>query len=161
MISEDVLSFMHSREGQRQAQAYLSSARQLEALIALRLARLDELRARGERVTRALDGMPGGSGLGDRVGHAAAALADQEELLLEDYHKLLAKQAEIHNTIHHIPRPLQRAVLEMRYLQGLSMIGIAHRLSYDVRQVQRLHHEGLCHVAGQIAIGRIRPEGEQ
>lgn len=160
MTVEEAYAFIRSPQGLAAARDYLSAALRLDAMIALRLSRLDAARARGERVTRALDALAGGGGAGDRVGEAAADLADQEAALLADYHALLKQQKEIGAAIARVPEDRQRMVLEMRYLQGLPFFRIAMTLHYDERQVYRLHERGLRHVAAQIALGEIAPAAE-
>lgn len=156
MAEHPLFTYIHSKEGQIRARAYLSSAKPLEALIALHHARMDRLRQQAAGLTRALDAMPGRGGHSDRVGNAAAELADLEEQIVRDYHLLMERQSELTHVVRNIPDDRERAVLEMRYLHGLSMLGIAHRLGYEVRQIQRIHHQGLARVAGWIYQGVIQ-----
>lgn len=156
MADHPLFTYIHSKEGQMHARAYLSSSKPLEALIALHHARMDRLRQQGAGLTRALDAMPGSGGHSDRVGNAAAELADLEEQIVQDYHRLMERQSELAHVVRSIPDDRERAVLEMRYLHGLSMLGIAHRMGYEVRQIQRLHHQGLARVAGWIYQGMIQ-----
>ena len=134
-----------------QAQNLLGAALRMNAMIGLKLAQLDQLRSRAASVTQRLDGLPRGTGYGDRVGEAAAKLADQEAELLEDYHRLLDQQSAIRRYIQALPDPLWRAVMEMRYLQGTAFPMIAARLAYDERQIYRFHKKALIHVALQMA----------
>lgn len=134
-----------------QAQNTLSAALRMNAMIGLKLAQLDQLRSRAVSVTQRLDGLSRGTGYGDRVGEAAAKLADQEAELLEDYHRLLDQQFAIRGYIQALPDPLWQAVMEMRYLQGTAFPMIAARLAYDERQIYRFHKKALMHVALQMA----------
>lgn len=155
MIEAPLQEYMASKEGQDHARAYLSSAKPLEALIGLKLSRLDVVRAQGQRVTRAMDSLPAGGGRGDKVGDAAVTLADMEDELLADYHRLIERQSELAHHIRRIPDAAARTVLELRFLHGLSMQGIAFRMEYDVRQVQRIQKRGLERIAGWIFTGLI------
>lgn len=154
MTHEEALAFSQSPAGQCAARDYLSTALRLDAMIALRLAQLDELRDRAERITRVVDAQRG-NGSGDRVGDLAAEIADQEAGLLEDYQTLLQRQKAIGTVIRQVPEERQRMVLEMRYLQGMPFVNISMTLHYDERQTYRLHARGLRHVAAQLALGEI------
>lgn len=159
MTHEEALAFSQSAAGQCAARNYLSAALRLDAMIALRLARLDTLRDQAERITRLTDAQRG-SGYSDRVGDAAAEIADQEAELLEAYQALLSKQKAIGTAIRRVPEERQQMVLEMRYLQGMPFTRISMALHYDERQTYRLHARGLRHVAAQLALGEI-VDGEE
>ena len=151
MTHEEALIFSRSQAGQQAARNYLSAVHVLDNAIALRLSRLDALRAQGERITQALGGIRG-CGYGDKVGEAAAELADQEAALLEDYQRLLGCQREIGDVIRRVPDETAKLVLEMRYLQNLSFVAIAMRVHCDERQAYRYHKRGLEYVAFQLAL---------
>ena len=155
MTAENIFAFSQSKAGLLAAREYLSGAMHLDNLIAVRLSRLDLVRSRATRVTRMLDGMPGSVQYSDLLGETTAELADLETELLQDYQRLLQRQKEIDAAIRRIPDEEQRAVLEMRYLQQKSFASIAIRLSYEERQIYRLHKKGLCHIAAQMAAGEI------
>ena len=150
MTPEEKMEFARSREGLQAARDYLSAALRMDNLIAVRLSRLDQLRSRGKSISLLLDSVQSGS-VSDRVGDTAAELADQEEALLRDYRELLRLQKEIGDVIASVPWDEPRMILELRYLQRLSMVAISMKLHYDERQVYRLHQKGLAHVAFQLA----------
>ena len=151
MTLEEALIYAKSPEGMQAARAFLSAAARLDGMIALRLARLDRLRTRGEKMTQSLNGLKG-SGYGDKVGEAAAELADQEKALLAEYKELLKRQKEIAVAIARVPDEQQQMVLEMRYLHSLSYVAISMRIHCDERQAYRYHNRGLVHVAMQLAL---------
>ncbi|MBE5786110.1 MAG: sigma-70 family RNA polymerase sigma factor [Clostridiales bacterium] len=136
------------------AREYLSSARRISAMISLRLAQLDRLREQGERVTRALGGPLGGSGAGDRVGDAAASLADAEEELLADYRRLTETETAIRSLLSTLPDARHRTVMEMRYLEGMPFFRIAMAMNYDERQIYRFHQRGLERVALMLSLDK-------
>ena len=152
MTPDRMLAALQTPENVAAARDFLSAALRLDALIAVKLARLDMLRDRAQRMGRALDGLPGGSGTGDRVGNAAAELADMEEDVRRDYAALLRRQKRIGAVIRAVPDEIQSAVLEMRYLQGMPFHRIAAALHYDERQIYRFHQRGVGHVAVQLAL---------
>ena len=151
MKPEEALMYAKSPEGLQAARQFLSAATRLDGMIALRLSRLDALRARGERITQSLSGLKS-SGYGDKVGEVAAELADQEKALLAEYKELLERQKEIARVIARVPDDQQRMVLEMRYLHSLSFVAISMRIPCDERQVYRYHNRALSHVALQLAL---------
>lgn len=155
MTETDILAFARSKAGLAAAREFVSGAHYLDNLIAMRLSRLDAVRSRATQVGRALSGMPGSGNIADRMGDAAAELADLEQELLADYHALLAKQKEIGAAIRRIPDERYAMVLEMRYLQQRPFPRIAIALSYDERQIYRFHEKGLRHIAAQIAAGEV------
>lgn len=134
------------------ARHMLGAALRMNAMIGLKLAQLDQLRTQATGMAQRLDGLPRGTGSGDRVGEAAAKRADLEAALLADYHALLDQQAAIRRYIRALPEQLWQTVMEMRYLQGTSFPMIAARLSYDERQIYRFHKKALAHVALQMAL---------
>ncbi|MBQ2976138.1 MAG: sigma-70 family RNA polymerase sigma factor [Clostridia bacterium] len=155
MTAKEIFLFSQSSAGMAMARDFLSGALHLDNIIAMRLARLDVVRNRATKVNRVLTGIPGSGQYSDLLGETAAELADLEAELLQDYHQLLQRQREIDAAIRRIPDERQRAVLEMRYLQQKSFAHIAIRLSYDERQIYRLHAKGLRHIAAQMAAGEI------
>lgn len=160
MPSVDAMAFANSREGIMAAREYLSAAQRLDNIIALRLSRLEMLRDRAMKITRAIESRPKRNQAGDLLANAACDAIDVEEELMMDYAKLLAKQNEINQLISEIPDDYQKMVLDLRYLQGVSMIGIAQRLHYDERTVQRIHEKALRQVALRLALWDKEPEEE-
>lgn len=153
MTPAEKLAWAETKEGVHAAREFLSGGQQIEAMIGLRLARLEKLRDHARRVTRAVEASCGRSGFrGDAMAEAVADTVAMEKELLQDYHNLLDKQKEIQQVIDRIPDDFQRMVLELRYLQGISMLGIARRLNYDERTVQRIHHKALSQVAVRLAV---------
>ena len=154
----DAMAFASSKEGLKAAREYLSSAQRLDNIIALRLSRLEMLRDRAAKITRAIEYRPKRNQAGDMLANAASEALDVEEELMFDYARLLAKQNEINQLISEIPDDYQKMVLDLKYLQGVSMIGIARRLNYDERTVQRIHEKALRQVALRLALWDKEPE---
>ena len=137
MTGEDVLAFIRSDEGRRAARDYLSAGLRRDAQIALRLARLDQLRKK-------------------RAENTAAIRAGEDEVR-RAYGRLRQTQQGILAAIRRVPDEICRQVLEARYVQGLPFFRIAMELHYDERQIYRIHRKGLEHVAAQIARGQAGP----
>jgi len=157
MEYEAALSWAASREGMQAAREYLSSAQRLDAIIALRLSRLDMLRDRARQITWAIEPRIRTRNMGDLLANAASDAMDVEEELLMDYARLLQKQNEINHLISDIPDDYQKMVLDLKYLQGISMVGIAQRLNYDERTVHRIHEKALRQVALRLALKEDAP----
>ena len=157
MEYEAALSWAASREGMQAAREYLSSAQRLDAMIALRLSRLDMLRDRARQITRAIEPRIRTRNRGDLMANAASDAVDMEEELLRDYARLLKMQKEIHQLISDIPDDYQKMVLDLKYLQGVSLVGIARRLNYDERTVQRIHEKALQQAALRLALKEDAP----
>ena len=157
MEYEAALSWAASREGMQAAREYLSSAQRLDAMIALRLSRLDMLRDRARQITRAIEPWIRTRNRGDLMANAASDAVDMEEELLRDYARLLKMQKEIHQLISDIPDDYQKMVLDLKYLQGVSLVGIARRINYDERTVQRIHDKALQQAALRLALKEDAP----
>ncbi|MBR1583915.1 MAG: hypothetical protein IJ662_00055 [Clostridia bacterium] len=142
MTAEEILAYIQSKEGQNAAREFLSGAQRIDAMVALKLARADQLRARARQLP-ALDA------------EAQQALREMEDEILADYNVLLKRQKQIGDAIRRVPEEVSRAVLESRYLQGLPFFRIAMNLNYDERQIYRYHQRGLQHIAGQLAAKMI------
>ena len=92
---------------------------------------------------------------GDSLAKAIARVMDYEHKADEIIDKLIDMRIEIENAIASVPDPIQREVLERRYLMyqpfeggydkktGLYIKGIDEAMGYSVRQVYRLHRYGL------------------
>lgn len=108
------------------------------------------VRAAGEKVTAGLNGMPGTSGPGDKVGLAAAILADLESERKEQLNKLDTERDKVVEIIMMVdggkPEHTQdlRMVLRWRYIHGLKWVEIAEEMDFAERHVTRLHGEALA-----------------
>ena len=92
---------------------------------------------------------------GDSLAKAIARVMDYEHKADEIIDKLIDMRIEIENAIASVPDPIQREVLERRYLMyqpfeggydkktGLYIKGIDEAMGYSVRQGYRLHRYGL------------------
>ena len=155
MTPEAALKYAQSKEGLCAARDFLSAALRMDAMIALKHARLDDLREKRERISRIIASALPSAGTGDRVGETAAEIADLENEVLRDYSALVARQKQIGDAIRRVPDPRQSGILEMRYLRGLPFFRIAMDMHYDERQIYRLHKKALEYVALRIALGEI------
>jgi len=95
---------------------------------------------------------------GDSLGAAMAALIDYEKEADRTIAELIKKWLLIEKTIKAIQNPVEREVLERRYLMyqpfessydkrtGKYIKGIAESMGYSERQIYRIHGEALKHI---------------
>lgn len=92
---------------------------------------------------------------GDGIAKAIAKVVDYERKADEIIDKLVDMRIEIENAINSVPDPIQREVLERRYLMyqpfesgydkktGIYIKGIDEIMGYSARQIYRFHDYGL------------------
>ena len=136
------------------AKEYLSQAYKLDREADMILQKADALRK--SLYGRGQNGESGNHfSSGDSLAKAIAKVVDYEHRADEIIDRLVEVRIEIENAIAEIPDPIQREVLERRYLMyqpfeggydkktGLYIKGIDEAMGYSVRQVYRLHRYGL------------------
>ena len=135
------------------AKEYLSQAYRLDKQADMVLQKADALRkslyGRGQNYENT------GHSNTDGIAKAIEKVADYERKADEIIDKLIDMRIEIENAINKVSDPIQREVLERRYLMyqpfeggydkktGLYIKGIDEAMGYSVRQVYRLHRYGL------------------
>ena len=136
------------------AKEYLSQAYKLDREADMILQKADALRK--SLYGRGQNGESGNHfSSGDSLAKAIAKVVDYEHRADEIIDRLVEVRIEIETAIAEIPDPIQREVLERRYLMyqpfeggydkktGLYIKGIDEAMGYSVRQVYRLHRYGL------------------
>lgn len=124
--------------------AYLSRYRYIDGQLDLMLRERDELRAKVERVTASVTGMPRGGG--DRHGseNLMIQLAELDEAIKERMGQLIHTRADIELRIMCISNPTLETVLRLRYIDGMSWEDVAEAMHYTTRHVINLHGMALC-----------------
>lgn len=136
------------------AKEYLSQAykldKQADMILQKAAAMRNSLYGRGQNGE---SGKPAPSG--DSLAKAITKVVDYERKADEIIDMLVDKRIEIENAIAEIPDPIQREVLERRYLMyqpfeggydkktGVYIKGIDKSMGYSVRQIYRFHGYGL------------------
>lgn len=107
--------------------------------------RILRTRARLEATTRALSPAPAGGGPDgpDRLGAGLGVLEEYQARLEAQLGQSEAIRAEIEAALEALEVPLQRAVLEARYLDGLPAWKTADKLYISESWVKKLHRAGL------------------
>ena len=97
--------------------------------------------------------MPGAAGaagtagkIRDRVGDTVAKIADLEREINTDIDALVDLGREISDKIKSIGQDKLRQVLELHYLNGLSLDEVAERMHYSYRQICRIHSQALAEI---------------
>ena len=143
------------------AKEYLNQAYVIDREINTILAKVDKLRNSLYGKGQKLDDVGGGkfSGDNDRLGDTIALVVDYENKANELIDKLIRARIEIEKVIQLVPDPVQREVLERRYLlfqqwdSGYDKItgeykkGIYDSMNFSRRQIFRIHGEALNSVA--------------
>ena len=126
------------------AKEYLAQARNIDHDIQDMLEEVAVLRSMAEKTTAILSGMPGKatkdtSRLADTVGK----LIEQEKKLDSEIDHLVDLRTEIYAAIQQVADRDARRVLHLRYMGYRSWSAIAEEMKLSLRQIYRLHGEGL------------------
>lgn len=132
-------------QGPKAIKAYLSRALTLDGEINCKLEQIARLRSRLTRCTRAITGMPTGSTPSDWT-DTVARITELEADLNADINRLIDLKREIGATIDAVADPMQRQLLELRYLCGWGWQQIADKLHYARETVCRMHKEALGNI---------------
>lgn len=130
------------------AKEYLSQYKDLNDSINAKLEQVAELRRKAQTVC---SGSSGGSGTHsstpyDRIGEITARIVDMEREINEDIDRSIDLQREIRTAIATVPEARLRTLLELRYINCLTLEEIAVRMGYCYMQICRLHGKALSAV---------------
>ncbi len=126
------------------AKEYLKQYRALDVQIQAKTERAALWRQRAEYVSPV--GMSGNGSIRDRVGDTAVKIADLEREINTDIDALVDLELDISTRIKAVARSNLRQVLELHYLNGLSLNEVAQRMHYSYRQICRIHGEALAEI---------------
>lgn len=85
----------------------------------------------------------GGTGAFDRMAEDVAKITDETEQLRAVKRQVDAALAEILAAIEAVPDETQKAVLTMRYVEGLDWISIADKIGYEISYTYIVHGRAL------------------
>ena len=144
------------------AKEYLSQAYKLDREADMILQKADALRkslyGRGQNYENT-----GHNSNNDGIAKAIEKVADYERKADKVIDKLVDMRIEIENAIAEIPDPIQREVLERRYLMyqpfegsydkktGVYIKGIDESMGYSTRQIYRFHGYGLQKIKKDVS----------
>ena len=138
------------------AKEFLSQAWHIDARIEDKLAEIDRIEEKRERImakltagrmTR-LTGMPRGGNYDwtdslEQVIQTDELIRDAKQALLQEVAELCRIKREVNDAINAVEDLRYRQVLELRYRSYMDWTSIAERMHYEVRHVTRLHGEAL------------------
>lgn len=144
------------------AKEYLSQAYKLDKQADMIIQKADALRK--SLYGRGQNGESGKqTSSGDSLAKAIAKVMDYERKADELIDRLVDMRIEIENAINEVPDPIQREVLERRYLMyqpfeggydkktGIYIKGIDESMGYSARQIYRFHGYGLQKIKKDVS----------
>lgn len=137
----------HSSED---ARIFLERYLACEREIRMKQEKAREIRSMAEKTTQTLSFVPTGNQTQDRVGDAAAKLADLAVELDSSALRLQRVLWEVESAIQQVPNACFRDLLRLRYICGKKWEQIALELNYSWRQIIRLHNAALSAVQDVI-----------
>ena len=85
----------------------------------------------------------GGAGAYDRMAEDVARISDETAQLEDAKAKTELALSEIMEAIQAVPDEMQRAVLLLRYVEGLDWITLSERIGYEISNTYILHGRAL------------------
>lgn len=96
-----------------------------------------------EKATQSFDPVPTGGGVSDRVGNAAAMIADIEREIEQEIAFAKDARKERVRAINAVQNPRYRMVLRMYYIAGMSFYKISCVLGKSERNIQDIHRKAV------------------
>lgn len=128
------------------AKEYLSRYRWQNDRINAKLGQVTELRRKAQTVSGGSSGGTHSSTPYDRIGEITAKLVDLEREINEDIDHSVDVQREILAAISTVEDERLRTLLELKYINCLTLEEIAVRMGYCYMQICRLHGKALSAV---------------
>ena len=126
------------------AKEYLAQARNIDHDIQDMLEEVTMLRSMAEKTTAILSGMPGKATKGtSQLADTVGKLIEQEQKIDGEIDRLVDLRTEIYAAIQQAADRDARRVLHLRYMGYRSWSAIAEEMKLSLRQIYRLHGEGL------------------
>lgn len=105
---------------------------------------LQQLRSQARRITAVYKAVPGGGGPGSGRAELIAQILQLETLIKADTKRLQDELATVRFMINSLDNYQERIVLNYRYINGKTFEEIAVKMSYDIRQITRIHGRALA-----------------
>ena len=128
------------------AKEYLSQYKGLNGSINAKLEQVGELRRKAQTVSSGSSDGAHSSTPRDRIGEITARIVDLEREINEDIDRSIDLQREIRAAIATVPDEHLRHLLELKYINCLTLEEIAVRMGYCYMQICRLHGKALTAV---------------
>lgn len=104
---------------------------------------LQQLQSQARRITTVYKAVPGGGGPGSGRAEVIAQILQLEEVIKADTKRLQDELMTVRFMINSLDDFQERVILNYRYINGKTFEAIAEKLSYEVRQVYRIHGDAL------------------
>ncbi len=128
------------------AKEYLSRYRWQNDRINAKLEQVAELRRKAQTVSSGSSDGSHSSTPYDRIGEITARIVDLEREINEDIDRSIDVQREIRAAITTVPDERLRHLMELRYINCLTLEEIARRMDYSYKQICRLHGKALLQI---------------
>nr|DAZ81212.1 MAG TPA: Protein of unknown function (DUF722) [Caudoviricetes sp.] len=128
------------------AKEYLSRYRWQNDSINAKLEQVGELRRKAQTVSSGSSDGAHSSTPRDRIGEITARIVDLEREINEDIDRSIDLQREIRAAISAVSDERLRHLLELKYINCLTLEEIAVRMDYSYKQVCRLHGQALIQI---------------
>lgn len=128
------------------AKQFLSLYRTCEKRVDSKMEQLIRCRARLQSLTASYSDMPRGGKSKDWT-DLVVRCTELEEMLEDELKELYDLRHSIVLAIEALENPMQRTVLELRYLNGYSWQKIMEKTNYADRSIFRMHYDGLMAIA--------------
>lgn len=125
---------------------YLSRYRWQNDRINAKLEQVAELRRKAQTVCSGSSDGTHSSTPYDRIGEITARIVDLEREINEDIDRSIDVQRGILTAISTVPDERLRHLLELRYINCLTLEEIARRMDYSYKQICRLHGKALLQI---------------
>lgn len=125
---------------------YLSRYRWQNDRINAKLEQVAELRRKAQTVCSGSSDGSHSSTPYDRIGEITARIVDLEREINEDIDRSIDVQRGILTAISTVPDERLRHLLELRYINCLTLEEIARRMDYSYKQICRLHGKALLQI---------------
>ena len=112
-------------------------------LIDANVEHLQQLQSQARRITTVYKAVPGGGGPGSGRAEVIAQILQLEEVIKADTKRLQDELMTVRFMINSLDDFQERVILNYRYINGKTFEVIAEKLSYEVRQVYRIHGDAL------------------
>ena len=128
------------------AKEYLSRYRWQNDRINAKLEQVAELRRKAQTVCSGSSDGTHSSTPYDRIGEITARIVDLEREINEDIDRSIDVQRGILSAISTVPDERLRHLLELRYINCLTLEETARRMDYSYKQICRLHGKALLQI---------------
>ena len=125
---------------------YISRYRWQNDSINAKLEQVAELRRKAQTVSSGSSDGTHSPTPYDRIGEITARIVDLEREINEDIDCSIDVQREIRAAIATVPDERLRTLLELRYINCLTLEEIARRMDYSYKQICRLHGKALLQI---------------